>query len=435
VTTSTDGTVPSVAPEPEDGSDAPATARGHDGGEEALDTGSSWLRAEIQRRIAAGRSGTAGRHARRDPVATSSIGYVPRHSIATPGPGAPRPGPVGGTPSPQPSELLRRERTSRQAWSGPSAPDAAPPEPVAPEAPEEDGATGDTPPTIGEPAEAASGDVLAQPVPDSDTPDAEPPADQPAPHPAPPPGSPADGPPATVDGAPGEPPPSLGPNESDPGPAASPAAGGAGSVPVGSSPDLAPPRLPQVIDAGPATASSGSDGGTAAADTVPTGPPPAPGPTPRRGTAEPARDAVSLPEQRSSAEEITARIPRVGSPEDLASRRVRVVLAERKRVAHPVRTVVDIQEGTGVGELLRTNLIGSQLAVALRFAFGAGLALGVLPLLFAMVPEIGRFEILGIRLPWLLLGGLVYPFLFGLGLWYARTSERVEQNFADHVQD
>lgn len=115
--------------------------------------------------------------------------------------------------------------------------------------------------------------------------------------------------------------------------------------------------------------------------------------------------------------------------------RVRVVLAERKGVARSVRTVVDVQEGTPVGELLRSNLIGSQLSVALRFGIGAGLALGVLPLLFALFPEIGRVEVLGLRLPWLLLGVLVYPFLLGLGWWHTRTAERVEQNFADHVQD
>ncbi|NMH81009.1 hypothetical protein HF577_28445 [Pseudonocardia xinjiangensis] len=112
-----------------------------------------------------------------------------------------------------------------------------------------------------------------------------------------------------------------------------------------------------------------------------------------------------------------------------------MVLAERKGVARPVRTVIDIQEGTGVGELLRSNLIGSQLAVALRFAVFAGITLGVLPVLFYIFPEIGRMEVLGLRVPWLLLGVLVYPFLFGLGLWHTRTAERVEQNFADHVQD
>jgi hypothetical protein len=114
---------------------------------------------------------------------------------------------------------------------------------------------------------------------------------------------------------------------------------------------------------------------------------------------------------------------------------VRVVLAERRGVARPVRTVVDIQEGTGVGEFLRNDLIKTQLGIALRFALGASLTLGLLPLLFAMVPEIGRIEVLGVRLPWLLLGVLVYPFLFGLGLWHSRLAERIEQSFADHVQD
>jgi len=94
-----------------------------------------------------------------------------------------------------------------------------------------------------------------------------------------------------------------------------------------------------------------------------------------------------------------------------------------------------VQDTTGVGELLRRNLIGSQLSVALRFALIAALALGVLPLLFALFPAIGQVEVLGLRLPWLLLGVLVYPFLIGLGWWHTRTAERVEHNFADHVQD
>lgn len=141
-----------------------------------------------------------------------------------------------------------------------------------------------------------------------------------------------------------------------------------------------------------------------------------------------------VPAQRAGElEQLRGAGPR--SNDETPGKRVRVVLAERKGVARPVRTVVDIQEGTGVGELLRSELIGSQLAVALRFAVGAGLTLGVLPLLFALFPDIGLITVLGLRLPWLLLGVLVYPFLFGLGLWHTRTAERVEQNFADHVQD
>ena len=166
------------------------------------------------------------------------------------------------------------------------------------------------------------------------------------------------------------------------------------------------------------------------AEPAPPSPPAAPAepvPVPAQRDTEPPTDLATIPAGDGRPAELPGN--------DLQSRRVRVVLAERKGVARPVRTVVDIQEGTGVGELLRSNLIGSQLAVALRFAIGAGLTLGLLPLLFAMFPELGLIDILGLRLPWLLLGFLVYPFLLGLGWWHTRTAERVEQEFADHVQD
>ncbi|GAY09228.1 hypothetical protein TOK_3185 [Pseudonocardia sp. N23] len=120
---------------------------------------------------------------------------------------------------------------------------------------------------------------------------------------------------------------------------------------------------------------------------------------------------------------------------DHASGRVRVVLSERRQNHRSVRTVVDVQELTSVGDLLRSNLIGNQLGLALRVAAVAVLALGSLPALFALFPEIGRVDILGLRLPWLLLGVLVYPFLLLLGWWHTRSAEKVEQEFADHVQD
>ncbi len=52
-----------------------------------------------------------------------------------------------------------------------------------------------------------------------------------------------------------------------------------------------------------------------------------------------------------------------------------------------------------------------------------------------LLPEVGRFHVLGLRVPWLLLGLLVYPFLVGVAWRYTRVADRVEQNFADHVQD
>lgn len=134
---------------------------------------------------------------------------------------------------------------------------------------------------------------------------------------------------------------------------------------------------------------------------------------------------MAVPEQRQPDEPLAPEV----------SERVRVVLSERKRAATPVRTVEVVQEGTGVGQLLRSSLIRSQLKVALWFAAAAGVTLGALPLLFTLFPAIGRADVFGLRVPWLLLGVLVYPFLLGLGWWHTRTAERVEQDFADHVQD
>jgi hypothetical protein len=485
VTTFTDGTSPSVNPEPDDGS-GPRGARDDARRDDAdvTDTGPVWLRDEIQRRISGGRpAGSAGRHARRGTPAPSTGSHVPRHSVATPGPGAPRPGPVGGHVS-QASELLRRERAAvdRLTWSGPAgegpgaaaasapggltAPSGAPAgagtgaapvppgEPTpnaaarAPDVPAGDphatavtrrllrpgvaaaaamrGAalgrgrtkaarTTGTPAATGPPAPAAG----TTPVPGEE---AAAPGALPRPDTPPDPGEPTDVIPAVPDA------PATGTDEATNAPTAGtaavdPAAAETGPSPMSSVPPAQPPAWASPTDR-----------------LHPVTPPPAAADDPA-GTAgnpqvDPLPRGIVVPAQRSGEDARSAGGSRPDVPEDdIARKRVRVVLAERKSVAHPVRTVVDVQEGTGVGALLRANLIGSQLAVALRFAVGAGLTLGLLPLLFAMVPEIGRIEVLGLRLPWLLLGFLVYPFLFGLGLWHARTAERVEQNFADHVQD
>lgn len=118
----------------------------------------------------------------------------------------------------------------------------------------------------------------------------------------------------------------------------------------------------------------------------------------------------------------------------MSGKRVRVVLSQRKGQARPVRTVVDVQELTQVGEVLSSSLIRSQFTLALRIGGIALLGLGVLPAAFYLIPDLGRFELFGVRLPWLLLGGLAYPFMILLGWMYSRSSEKVEQIFADHIQ-
>jgi hypothetical protein len=69
------------------------------------------------------------------------------------------------------------------------------------------------------------------------------------------------------------------------------------------------------------------------------------------------------------------------------------------------------------------------LALAVRLSVVVAIALGGLPLLFAVAPDLGAVKVLGVNLPWLLLGVLSFPFLFGVGWAYVRWAERNEQDF------
>jgi hypothetical protein len=89
----------------------------------------------------------------------------------------------------------------------------------------------------------------------------------------------------------------------------------------------------------------------------------------------------------------------------------------------------DLVEQTSVGEALVKGLVRAQLALALRLWLVVATGLGGLPLLFAVAPEVGAVKVAGIALPWLLLGVLSFPFLFGVGWAYVRWAERNEQDF------
>jgi hypothetical protein len=116
--------------------------------------------------------------------------------------------------------------------------------------------------------------------------------------------------------------------------------------------------------------------------------------------------------------------------------RVRIVLAERRSPTRAVGTVAEIEAQTATGELLLSNLMRSQLTLALRLTAVAVLVLGVLPVVFLTMPAVSdAAPVLGIGLPWLLLGVLSFPFLLVLGWLYTRHAERNELDFADDVED
>jgi hypothetical protein len=94
-----------------------------------------------------------------------------------------------------------------------------------------------------------------------------------------------------------------------------------------------------------------------------------------------------------------------------------------------------VQEHTEVGDALIRGLMRAQLGLALRLA---GLTVAVLcgiPLVLAIFPNLSEITVLGIRLPWLVLGGGVYPVLLGVAWLYNRLADRNEQEFADLVDD
>ena len=87
-----------------------------------------------------------------------------------------------------------------------------------------------------------------------------------------------------------------------------------------------------------------------------------------------------------------------------------------------------------VGELLVRSLVRAQLFLALRLLAVLAVLLGGLPLLFALAPASREVQVLGLPLPWLVLGVLVYPGLLAGGWLYLRLAERNEREFADLVE-
>lgn len=113
--------------------------------------------------------------------------------------------------------------------------------------------------------------------------------------------------------------------------------------------------------------------------------------------------------------------------------RVRVVLADAARARRAGRVRTELAEQSGVGEALLTGLMRAQLGLALRLAVVVVVGLGGLPLLFVVAPAVAEARFFGVTLPWLLLGLVAYPFLFGVGATYVWLSERTEREFADLV--
>ncbi len=114
--------------------------------------------------------------------------------------------------------------------------------------------------------------------------------------------------------------------------------------------------------------------------------------------------------------------------------RERVVLAHR-RGARLVRTRVEVQEQTEVGDALVRGLVRAQLGLALRLSAVVMCAVIVIPVGGSLFPELASFAVLGFRLNWLVLAVLMYPLLYGAGRLYVRLAEQGERDFIHAVDD
>jgi hypothetical protein len=113
--------------------------------------------------------------------------------------------------------------------------------------------------------------------------------------------------------------------------------------------------------------------------------------------------------------------------------RVRVVLAGGARPPRPDAAAREIEEQTPVGEVLVKGLIRTQLALAVRLSLLVAALFGFQPVLFAVLPGEASTTVGGMPLPWLLLGVLAYPAVFGIAWTYVRAAERNEKHFTDLV--
>lgn len=115
-------------------------------------------------------------------------------------------------------------------------------------------------------------------------------------------------------------------------------------------------------------------------------------------------------------------------------RRRRVVLADStKSRGKALRTIIELEEQTSVGEKLVRDLIRQQLKSAFGLAFAVLIGMCLLPITFYLVPQIGDLKVLGIPIPWLVLGLAPFPILYGVGWVFRRQAERHERDFVNMV--
>ncbi|WP_018683503.1 hypothetical protein [Actinokineospora enzanensis] len=123
-----------------------------------------------------------------------------------------------------------------------------------------------------------------------------------------------------------------------------------------------------------------------------------------------------------------------GDPPPPRPRRKKVILADSRAPVTKLRTVVELEEQTSWAEEVVRGFIRTQFWTAVRLALIVIAVFGALPLVFFLAPGLSEVTLAGVSLPWLLLGVLPFPLLFGVGYWYNRLADGHERDFVDLVE-
>ncbi|MDT4984394.1 MAG: hypothetical protein QOF95_1884 [Pseudonocardiales bacterium] len=117
---------------------------------------------------------------------------------------------------------------------------------------------------------------------------------------------------------------------------------------------------------------------------------------------------------------------------------------QRVRITHPRTEAVrrmptrptshEIDEQTQVGAVYMDSLIRSQRRLAVMVCLTITAVLVGTALLGALVPRFAQLRLLGVPLPWVVLGVLVYPVLIMLAAYTVRKAERNEHAFTELVR-
>lgn len=127
--------------------------------------------------------------------------------------------------------------------------------------------------------------------------------------------------------------------------------------------------------------------------------------------------------------------PTPRTPPQTPGQRVRVTGPPRRRGESRAPGAAEIDRQSAIGAILFDSLLSDQRRLVARTLTAVVLVLGALPLLFHLVPGITDLRVVGLPVPYLVLGVAVHPVLVVLAVLFVRRAEAHERAFRDLVDD